>query len=106
MPKVRLGYSEDEYRRKVEAGQWQAHQFEHGFLITEIMQYAEERVLTVHLLGGKNFKEWKAEADERLRSFAVANGCVAIEAVCRLGLEKSLIDLGYKRSRVLMRKPV
>jgi hypothetical protein len=102
--KYRLGYSLAEYRRKVEAGEWQFHQFEHGFLITEVRDYAEERVLVVHLAGGSRFDEWKDAANVKLTRFGKKHRCVAIEAICRLGFEKKLQPLGMRRHRVVMRK--
>lgn len=102
--KYRLGYTEAEYRRKIEAGEWQLHTFSHGFLITEIRTYVEERVLIVHLIGGERLDEWKSEADRKLIEFAKEHRCEAIEAMCRLGLEKTLRDHGYRRHRVVMRK--
>lgn len=106
MAKLRLGGSWADYQRKISEGKAQFHNFGLGFAITEVVEYnhPHERVLTVLLLGGEKFEEWKAEADLKLVSFARVNGCEAIEFACRLGLEKKIKGLGYRRHRVLMRK--
>ena len=93
----------EEAERKISLGEWQAHKFNLGVVITEIKQYETERILTVQLLGGEKFDEWKAEANEHLKKFGKLHGCVAIEALCRLGLEKKLAPIGWKRRRVQMR---
>lgn len=104
--RLRLGGTLEDYRRMVEAGDAQLHGFGKGFAITEIKDYTHprERVLNVLLLGGKDFDEWKAEADLRLVSFARVNGCSAIEFACRLGLARKISGLGYTERRKLMRK--
>lgn len=106
MSRLRLGGSLADYRAAVQDGRAQLHAFATGFAITEIRDYThpQERVLTVLLLGGKGFDEWKAEADRTLVSFARVNGCQAIEFACRLGLFKKVADLGYTKRRILARK--
>lgn len=88
----------------MESGEWSALTFPLGFVFVEVMQYQEEKVLLVHFLGGKKFDQWKSELVERLVQFGKANGCAAIEAGCRVGLEKKLKPLGFERWHVLIRK--
>ena len=90
----------------MKSGKWQIHKFPEGFLITEILQYPNERVLMVHVLSGRNFDNWKWWAHATLRQFAKEKGCDAIEAVVRLGLEKKLKTLNYTKKRVLLRHPI
>lgn len=101
--KVRTGYDFDTYRQKVESGEWQLHTFPLGFVVTEIKQFKEERVCIVHLLGGERFAEWREVVTEHLKQFGREQGCKALEAVCRLGLEKFLKPIGWRRHRVLLR---
>lgn len=91
---------------KVRAGEWQMHPFPLGFVISEIRKYDTEQVLTVHLLSGERFDEWKEELVAHLKNFAKEHGCHAIEATCRLGLEESLKPLGFKRRQVVLRADV
>lgn len=102
--KYRLGYSLEWYQQQIEAGNFQIHQFPLGFVITEIIQYDEERVCVVRLMGGEKFDQWKAELVSRLEIFAKAQGCNVLEAACRLGLEKKLKPLGWRRWHVVLRK--
>lgn len=102
--KYRLGCSLEEYQRKIESGEWQAHTFPKGFVVTQIIDYEEEKVLTVHLLGGKDFDEWKEEANQRLIAFGREHGCKSLEAACRFGLGRKLKRLGWKPWHVVMKK--
>lgn len=104
MPKFRLGHSWDEIKEKLEKGELQIHQYPLGFVITEIKQFPEEKVCAVQFLGGKDFDSWKAQADQDLEKFARANGCVALEAGCRLGVWKKLKPLNWKLWHVWIRK--
>jgi hypothetical protein len=101
--RVRVGFSEEELTARIKCGEMQLHKFPLGFVVTEIKQFPEERVLIVQLLGGRDFALWAEEVVSHLRAFAKAHGCVAVEALSRLGLEKHLKPLGYKRKRVLLR---
>ena len=105
MARLRLLGSADDYRHRVEEGSAQLHVFGGGFAITEIKDYTHptERILVVMLLGGNKFDEWREAAHEKLKEVARVNGCKAIEFACRLGLEKKIASLGYRRKRVLMR---
>lgn len=103
LPKVRLGYTLDQYKKKIESGEWQLHSFPKGFLITQVIQYAEERVCVVQLLGGEQFDAWKSQANESLKQFGREQGCKALEAVCRLGLAPKLKPLGWRHYRTVMR---
>lgn len=90
---------------RIKRGELQIHKFAHGFFVTEIKDYPEERVLVVQLLSGArgHKREWVAEGVEHLRRFAKENNCAAVEATCRLGLEPLLKPFGWKRTRVLLR---
>lgn len=104
--KYRLGYTFEEYRTKVESGEWQLHEFKNGFLITEVVKFADDKVLMVHLVGGEQFDAWKEEAQERLIKFGREQGCLALEAACRFGMAKKLEPLGWKPWHVMMRKEI
>jgi hypothetical protein len=104
--KVRVGYTQAELDEKVRKGEFQVHKFPLGFVMTEIRQFPEEKILIVQLLGGERFKEWAAEVVAHLRLFAHENGCEAIEATCRKGLEPILKPLGWKRTRVVLRSEI
>lgn len=92
-----------ELTERLARGELQLHRFPLGFLITEIKEVPGERVLLVQLISGERLDEWKDEAHRVLCDFARANGCTAIEATCRLGLEQKLKPLGWKKTRVVLR---
>jgi len=92
--KYRLGYTFEEYRNKVESGEWQLHEFKNGFLITEVVKFADDKVLMVHLVGGEQFDAWKEEAQERLIKFGREQGCLALEAACRFGDSIRSVSMG------------
>jgi cell division protein YceG involved in septum cleavage len=102
-PNFRLGLSWEEYEKKIKEGTFQLHAFSSGFAITQIVSYLEEKVCMVHLIGGERFDEWSEDFTKRIKAFALEHGCKALEGVARLGLEKKLNRVGWKRKRVLMR---
>ena len=81
----------------------QAHVFPRGAVITQIDNYPEERVLHVVLLVGKDLEQWETSVLDRLKSFAIAHGCGAIEANCRPGLARFLKKHGFRRTKIIMR---
>jgi hypothetical protein len=96
----------NEADEKIRRGDWQAHKFQHGFILTEIKQFPNERVLLVWVLSGEKFDEWKDEAFIRLKAFGKEHGCKAIEAQVRLGLVKKLKPLGFKTTRAELRAEI
>lgn len=105
--KFRLGLTWDEYQKRIEIGHYQFHNFSGGFAITEVVDFVEERVCIVHLIGGEDRDRWKLEAESKLIAFARTHNCKAIEAMCRRGLEKVLTPMGWQRTeRVEMRKEI
>lgn len=102
--RIRFGGSLEDYRRKIERGEYQLFNFPLGQIVTEIQDHEDGRVLFIVLLAGKDFDSWKEEATERLSRFGIEHACVAIEALCRPGLEKKIRSLGARRVKVMMRK--
>lgn len=92
-----------EVEDKVRSGDWQMHNFPLGVAISEIRKYGDEQVLTVHLLAGERFNEWKEGCVQRLQEFAKEHDCGAIEALCRPGLAAILKDMGWKTRMVEVR---
>lgn len=102
--KYRLGYTYEEYKKKIGKGEFQYHEFAKGFLITEVVEFSEEKVLVVVLAGGEQFDTWKSEAQERLIKFGREQGCTALEAACRFGMSKKLKSLGWEPWHIIMRR--
>lgn len=101
--KYRLGYTWEQYKKKIESGEWQLHQFPKGFVITQLVDYVEEKICLIHLTGGEQFDTWKSEANETIKQFGREQGCKALEAVCRIGMAEKLKPLGWRHHRTLMR---
>lgn len=96
----------EEIDRKVRSGEYQFHNFGSCFVITQITDYSTESVLEVVLLFGDQFLEKKEAVVEHLIEFGRSNGCKAVEALSRLGLESTLKPLGWKRKKVLLRREI
>jgi hypothetical protein len=89
-PKNRIDLSFEEITGYLNRGLMQIHKFPLGFVITEIKQLQNERIVHVVWLGGERFSEWQATVVAHLKKFGKEHGCVAIEAHCRPGLAKLL----------------
>lgn len=97
----------DEFTEKLRVGMYQEHKFGEDLAVyTQISDYDYEKVLDVVLLIGEGFPEKKEEVVEYLADFARTHGCKAIEAISRKGLEPLLKPLGWKRTRILLRKEI
>jgi hypothetical protein len=96
----------EEIDRKVKAGEYQFHQFGPCFVITQISDYSNERLLEVVLLFGDGFLERREEVTKHLVDFGRKHDCKAIEAISRLGLEPVMKPFGWRRKRVLLRREI
>jgi hypothetical protein len=77
-----------------------------GAFITKISQYPQKNILCVLLLAGKNFSEWRDEADVLLNAFGKENKCEYVELFGRKGWGKVLKDLDYKEQTRLFAKEI
>src|SRR5262245_28613653 len=93
-----------EIDNRVRSGAYQFHDFGTFWIWTQISVYDTEKVLDVVLLLGEGFPERKGDALERLAAYGRKCGCNAIEAISRRGLEPTLKPLGFRKTRVLLRK--
>lgn len=93
-------YTPEDIFRGLEGGAFQLFRYPQGILITQITGHNR---LLVFLLSGENFDAWKEVANEDLKKFAEVMGIEVIEAYCRPGLEKSLKELGWVKTQVVLR---
>ena len=77
--------------------------YRNGFIVTEIKQLPEERILHVVWLGGRRFAEWVEEAYADLKSLGAKHGCSSIEAHCRPGLARMLKAHGFRTVKKTIR---
>jgi hypothetical protein len=96
----------EEIDRKVKCGEYQFHQFGPSFVITQISDYSNERLLEVVLLFGDGFLERREEVTKHLVEFGRKHGCKAIEALSRLGLEPAMKPFGWRKKQVVLRKEI
>ena len=104
--KSRLDISFNEITDRLRKGEMQLHKFPQGFIITEIKQLPDERILHVVWLEGKNLREWVDEAFRSLRDFCAQHSCKAIEAHCRPGLALFLRPKGFKTLKITTRAEI
>ena len=72
--------------------------------VTEIQDYPRYRMLLVYMVAGKDVRDWLAEGQQQLDSFAKQSGCKYIEFQGRAGWEKLCRELGYDNKMIRMRK--
>jgi hypothetical protein len=77
-----------------------------GAVVTKISKYPQKNILCVLLLGGKNFLEWRDEADALLNAFGKENNCEYVELFGRKGWGKMLKDINYKEQTRLFAKEI
>jgi hypothetical protein len=87
---------------------WIAYQDDvvYGAVITEIQQYPQMRVLTMHFTGGKELPKWKDEMLSLLQRFAKDHECSVIESYGRLGWKRVFKNDGFKSKFMLYELPV
>ena len=78
----------------------------HGFWVTEVITYPQIKVLALHFVGGRRFKEWFPDGFPKLQKFAKELGCSKMESYGRPGWEKMWQDHGYKKQFVFYELPV
>ena len=105
--KLAQGPSLEELDKKIQAGEYQYHNFGSCFVITHIAENKHERVLEVVVLFGSGFLEKREEVTKTLEDFGKEHGCKAVEAPkARLGLESAMKPFGWKRKKVILRKEI
>ena len=77
-----------------------------GAFVTKISKYPQKNILCVLLLGGKNFLEWRDEADALLNAFGKENNCEYVELFGRKGWGKILKDINYEEQTRLFAKEI
>jgi hypothetical protein len=86
---------------------WVAHKNEKlsGGMVLEVNQHPRAKVVFVVLLVGENFDEWVDEMEAALMNYRDINGADSIQASCRKGMVKKLMQRGWKQKAVIMESP-
>ena len=73
-------------------------------LTTEIIEYPRKTTCRIVTLGGQDLDLWVEQLLETLEEWALENGCVAMETVCRKGFIKKLERFGYENAYTVLVK--
>ena len=73
-------------------------------LTTEIIEYPRKTMCRIVTLGGQDLDLWVEQLLETLEEWALENGCVAMETVCRKGFIKKLERFGYENAYTVLVK--
>ncbi len=72
--------------------------------LTEIVIHPERKVCRIRACVGRDRSEWLAAALPTIEAWAESVGCDEVEPVARIGWERDLKALGYRKFHVLMSK--
>lgn len=74
-------------------------------IITQIVSFPSKKVLFFLLVSGVNFNDWNHFLPH-FKLFAKDHQCSAMEALGRVGWEKKIIALGFKRIHTVFSLPI
>jgi|8_EtaG_2_1085327.scaffolds.fasta_scaffold111366_2 hypothetical protein len=72
--------------------------------ITEFMKYPRKTVLLINFISGDKLSEWIEELDRVLVKFSKETGCDFLEACGRIGWERKVTRLGWKKKFTIVEK--
>lgn len=84
---------------------WWRHELR-ALAITEIRQFPGAKVCRIRICTGIDRDLWLADGLERIEAWAISIGCAQVEASARLGWERDLKMLGYRKHHILCSKEV
>jgi hypothetical protein len=106
--RCRAGVSADDVMSCLQIGSMQLWRdgARKGIAVTEIQKLPQYDLLLIFMVAGRDPREWLAEGQHQLDSFARAVGCKFIEFIGRPGWEKLCHEHGYTEKFIRMRKEV
>lgn len=83
---------------------WVAHDAEKiiGALVLNVVERKQGPVLFVVMVAGRRFQEWAPKAQALLQDYMDLIGARKIESYSRVGMEKWMRELGWKKRAVIM----
>lgn len=75
-----------------------------GCLISEIKQMATGTVLSLPYMAGKRPQDWLPLMNDMIEPLAEEVGCEAVVTQVREGMRKMLVDMGWRKTAVRMRR--
>ena len=73
-------------------------------LTTEVIEYPRKTTCRIVTLGGERLDVWVEDYLEIIESWALEQGCVAMETICRKGFIKKLEKFGYENAYTVLVK--
>lgn len=71
---------------------------------TELINYPQKLICRIMTLAGSQFDEWRQMAHDAIETWAMEQGCVAMESYTRRGFVPKLIEMGYKHKYSVLHK--
>ena len=76
-----------------------------GVVVTEIVQRKLKKSCHIYIMTGKNRQQWQ-HLIRVIEDFAEQQDCNNMELICRPGWQKILQNYNYKRTHVVLDKPI
>jgi len=73
-------------------------------LTTEVIEYPRKTTCRIVTLGGEKLDVWVEDYLETIEAWALEQGCVAMETICRKGFIKKLEKFGYENAYTVLVK--
>lgn len=87
-----------------ESMMWVVHEGEHikAGIVLSVLDGETGKSVFIELLAGNRMHEWVDEVEELLQRYRDYVGAKCIEASCRPGLAKRLMERGWKRKAIVV----
>jgi len=77
----------------------------YGVVVTEIIQRKLKKVCHIFIMTGRHRQMWQ-HLVKNIEEFASENDCNGLELIARPGWQKILQNYNYKRTHVVLEKPI
>jgi len=77
----------------------------YGVVVTEILNRPLQKCLNIRIMTGRRRQQWQ-HLISVIEDYAVKNGVTMMELIARPGWEKILNNFNYRKSHVLLEKPL
>ena len=90
-------------RQNAQLWLWWRHELK-ALAVTEIKQFPGALVCRIRIVTGSDRDLWLADGMARIEEWAASIGCHQVETSARLGWDRDLKGLGYRKSHILCTK--
>lgn len=77
----------------------------YGVVVTEILNRPLQKCLNIRIMTGRRRQQWQ-HLISVIEDYAINNGVTMMELIARPGWEKILNNFNYKKSHVVLEKPL